>query len=122
MPVNFRIDVARKLVISECQGVVTGADLFDHQSLLGADPRFQPDFWQLFDFTGATEIHVSVEDVRELAARSPFRAGSKRAVVVSRPVHFGLVRMFDALTDEHAVDLRVFYDVAEAWAWLGMRP
>jgi hypothetical protein len=122
MPATYVIDEARRLVLSEASGVLTAAEMFDHQQCLCADPAFQPDFQQLFDFTKVIETKTSIEDVRRLAAESPFRAGARRAFVVARPVCYGLARMFQMLTEKHKTETEIFGDMEEARRWLGLEP
>jgi hypothetical protein len=120
MPATYVIDVRHKLVISKGTGVVTAADLEEHQKRLRSDPQFQPDFWQLADFSATTDVQVTVDDIRRLAQGSPFRSGSRRALVVPRPVLVGIGRMFQTLTEEDGVDLQLFDTLAEASRWLGI--
>lgn len=47
--------------------------------------------------------------------------GNKTAVVVSEDVDYGFSRMISMLTEDSTVyDIEVFWDVDEAWRWLGI--
>lgn len=121
MPISYRIDAARALVLSAAAGVVTDADLLEHQQRLRGDPDFQPWFRQLFDFTTATENEVTGRGVRQLAIAPAFGKGSKRALLVGEDSAFGLARMFQTLRDEHADEsIEIFRDERAARAWLGL--
>lgn len=121
MPVSYRIDVARSLVLSVATGVVTDLDLLDHQQRLRDDPEFRPWFRQLFDFSAATTNEVSGRAVRQLAIAPAFGTGSKRALLVPDDAGFGLARMFQTLRDEHADEsIAIFRDEQSARNWLGI--
>ncbi len=121
VPLSYRIDAAARIVITSTVGErVTLARVRLYQQALLADPAFDPTFSQYLDFSQASEIVVSPEDVRLLAVHSVFRAGSRRAIVADGPRVFGFARMFQALTDGFGADIRIFDDPRAAQAWLGM--
>lgn len=121
MPVSYRIDTARDLVVSVASGVVTDDDLLEHQQRLREDPAFQPSFRQLFDFRQGTTNQVSGRGVRQLAIAPAFGKGSKRALLVPDDAAFGLARMFQTLRDESENEaIAIFRDEAAALAWLGV--
>jgi hypothetical protein len=121
VPVSYRIDTTRGVVLSTATGVVTDLELIAHKERLRADPAFQPWFRQLFDFSGATENQVTGRGVRELAASPALGKGSKRALVVRDVSGFGLARMFQTLRDEQPDEsIAIFPDVATARVWLGL--
>ncbi|HVP31491.1 MAG TPA: hypothetical protein VMW35_20275 [Myxococcota bacterium] len=120
MPIDYRIDKQRGVVWSRATGVVTDADLLQHQERLRRDPDFQPHFRQLFDFTSGTVNAVTGRAIRQLAAAPAFGKGSKRALLVHADSAFGLARMFQTLRDEQEDEVAVFRDEAAARAWLGV--
>ena len=44
----------------------------------------------------------------------------KGAILVGRDLEYGLVRMLHTMADETRTDVRPFYKLAEAVAWLGL--
>ena len=120
MPATYQIDASRKLVLSKATGILTPAEMIEHQTALRSDPMFQPDYWQLFDFSETTEAQFTGRDIRRLAYDSPFRSGSRRAFVVPRPLLVGLANMFKTLTEDQGAELQLFDDLAEASRWLGI--
>ena len=123
MAAQYRIDTERGVVFTNAVGPFTDADATDHQRRLASDPAFRPDLDQLSDYSRVTELQLSAATVRSLALGSPFRAGSRRAFVIpARDARFGVARMFQTLTDDHGAELRIFQDMAEARAWLGLEP
>ena len=120
MPAAYIVDADRSLVLSRGWGAVTGADLLMHVRSLRTDPRFQPQFSQLFDFRATTDVRVDAQSVREIAAQNPFGAGARRAFVVANDVAFGMARMYQILTEVSPDELEVFRDLDEALRWLGV--
>ena len=122
MPINYQIDPARKFVIVVGSGILTAEEMRKEQVRMNREPDLAPDYNQLIDLKEVTELRLTVEDVRQLSYHSPFREGSRRAIVVDRPEDYGLARVFQALTEPHGAELRVLYDLKEARRWLGMGP
>lgn len=123
MAVEYQINPKLGFVWSRARGVLTDSDLIDHQEELADDERFSPSFNQLFEFEDVTQMKLTSGGISVLAERNPFGRGSKRAFVVSPelPATFGMMRMFQIMTDEHPDELRVQFDnLEEARRWLGV--
>jgi len=119
MPTSYKIDQARRLVLSEGSGLLTMPDLLAHQDKLAGDPDFSADYSQLYDLTQVTDVEVTPNDLRRLAQRSVFLPNARRAVLVSSDVLFGLSRMFEMFRESLGeTGIRVFRDHAEALAWV----
>jgi SpoIIAA-like len=118
VPLTYRIDVARRLVVSLATGRLTDADLQQHQQQLQQDPAFAPSLCQLVDWTGVTDLAVTTEGLRQRVRQSIFHPGAPRAMVVSSPVQYGMARMIQTLQEFQGGTIRVFRDRAAAQAWL----
>lgn len=118
MPISYQIDRKRRLVISRPHGVVRDADMISHQEALAADPDFDPTFDQLIEPDGVTAFEASTATYRRLASSSPFRAGSRRAVVAPTEMGYGLSRMFEMRTESTGSLVCVFRTAEEARRWL----
>lgn len=119
MPAEYRIDEEFGVVLSRASGRLTDSDLLEHQRQLRSDPAFQPDLNQLFDFRDVTDVEVTAAGIHSLAERNPFGSGARRAFVVASQAMYGMMRMFQILTDTHPDELRVlFQDLGSANAWL----
>ncbi|HEY2867463.1 MAG TPA: hypothetical protein VGJ02_10260 [Pyrinomonadaceae bacterium] len=118
MAINFHIDTVNRRIYSKASGLVTLADLLKHIKS-EVDPEVAR-FSEIFDCTGAT-TDLTVEQVRMLAearrqiARS--QPASPTAVVATNDLFFGMLRMFDMLT-ETVRPMRVFRDLKSAEQWL----
>ena len=126
MPVEYTIDDARRLVRSRAWGAISFGDMRRARDELLADPRFVPTYQELLDLREVSHFNLSTEELRELAARHVFAAGTRRAIVhpANRPVFRGLVHMFEAfreLAGGHEF-IRAFEDVSVAIEWLNAQP
>jgi hypothetical protein len=119
MPVFYKIDRERRLVMTTGMGVFTLADALAYQDKLSKDPEFDSGFSQLLDLTHVTEYAVEAEDIRKLAQRSIFSPKSRRAFLVTGDLAFGLGRMFGILRETVGEKgVRVFRNLDEALDWV----
>jgi hypothetical protein len=120
VPATYRIDTEARIVYCRAWDVVTDGDVLATQAAMGTDPEFSKDFRQFFDLRDLVAMEITGAAMRKLASGNPFGRGSRRAFVVDRNSMFGLVRMFQSLTDEGEDDLQVFWSLEEALAWLNL--
>ena len=119
MPAYYKIDKERRLVMSTGSGVLTMTDALAHQEKLLKDPDFSPGFSQLMDLTQVTNVEFGTEDLRRLAQRSIFSPDSRRAILVSSDVVFGLSRMFEIFRETLGeTGIRVFRNLDDALEWV----
>jgi hypothetical protein len=119
MPFHYKIDKERKLVMSTGFGVFTVADAWSHQEKLRKEPDFDPSFSQLMDLSHVTKIELRPEDVRRLAQASIFAPNSKRAILVTSEVGFGLARMFSILREALGEKgIEAFRNLDDALDWV----
>ncbi len=120
MPIRYTIDKEQGVVFSKADGVVTDELAMVHRDQICGDPDFKSSFWQLLDLAAVDDFQMTQKGIRALADRNPFSKGSRRAIVVGDDVTYGMARMYQILTDQHAHDLTVFREHEEAIAWLGL--
>jgi hypothetical protein len=118
VPVTYRIDPGRHLVVSRAWGILTDDDIEAHYKRLVEDPGFEPTFRQLCDMMGVTRIDVSTEVLRRLARQSIFAPGTQRAFVAAQDAHYGLTRMFQVFCELEGTRVEVFRDTASGESWL----
>jgi hypothetical protein len=119
MPVSYKIDKQHKLVMSTAFGVVTMADALAHQAQLLADVDFDPSFSQLMDLTHVTKLEAGPGDIRRLAMETIFSADSRRAILVSSNLVYGLARMFEIFRETVGEKgIHVFRNLDEALDWV----
>jgi hypothetical protein len=128
MPMTYRIDPERRLVIARGSGTVKDAEVFEYQNEVWSRPDVAG-FNELIDMSDVTHILVPsaerIHDLAELSARMSHGAPqSKLAIVAPSDLAFGLGRMFDMCRDSVAPGLKpvgVFRTMPEAVAWLGIK-
>ncbi len=122
MPASYAIDKQKRLVVTCAWGACTAEDALQFRRQILKDENFDPSFSQLADFTGVTTIDITPADVRMLAGSNIFSPDSRRAIVVTGQLAFGLARIFETLRglrgDRH---VRVFHTRDEALAWIFLK-
>jgi hypothetical protein len=119
MPAFYKIDKDRRVVITTASGVVSIADGLAHQNKLLNDPDSDPSFSQLMDFTQATQVDLSGEDIRRLARHNIFSPDFRRAILAPSDSVYGFGRMFEILLEMKGErGIRVFRNLDEALEWV----
>jgi hypothetical protein len=122
MPCRYIIDKDKRLVVTSAWDRLTFAEAKAHQDQLSTDPAFNPEYSQLIDATGVTELDISANQAQALASRVIFSAQSRRAFVATNPITFGMARLMGA-HDEIArapEKADVFSTRDAALRWLGL--
>ena len=120
VPVSYRIERARRLVLTTACGALTDEDVLIHVRELTADPEFDASFRQLADFREVTSTELTSAGVRAVARKNPWKAGARRALVCDQDVLFGIARMFELLSADGGAEIQVFREMSDAQAWLGL--
>ncbi|HUB80500.1 MAG TPA: hypothetical protein VMB03_16965 [Bryobacteraceae bacterium] len=119
MPVSYKIDKKRRLIVTWGKGRVTFAEARDHQDRLLNDPDFDETFNQLLDATQADTLDLTAEEARIIASRQVVANTSRRAFVATDASVFGMGRMMEAYHGSKS-KTQVFYSLEAALAWLGV--
>ncbi len=116
--VDCVVDAVQKIVLITLRGELSGRMLEEVTARLSRQP-LGGDFAQLIDLREARCAQVRASEI-QLLASVDVQATTRRAIVVSDPLTFGLVRMFQAHREAHgAADrIAVFRDPRSAEAWL----
>ena len=120
MPVSYRIDTARRLVLTNGGGTLTDEEIRTHVHELTIDPEFDPSFHQLADFREVTSVELTSPGVRAVAGKNPWQVGARRALVCDQDVLFGIARMFELFSAGGEDEIQVFREMSDAQAWLGL--
>jgi hypothetical protein len=119
MPVFYKIDKERRLILSGGSGDVTCQEMLDHQNRLANDGDFDPKFSQLIDATQPTSIEFTPDCVRRLAKKNLFAPTARRAIVADKDYVYAHARMFEILREfEGELGIRVFRTHEEAEEWI----
>src|SRR5262249_54445026 len=117
---NYRIDQARKLVITTAWDLINAADIIDHRRQLRNDARFQRNFFQLLDFTRVTGVALDYETILELTREDIFSPESRRGFVAPNPAAFQASRTYISIRQfyDDAEQMEVFENSARALRWI----
>ena len=122
MPLTYRIDAARRLVLTHATGVLTDADLLAHKERLVHDPAFDPGMSQLSDIRNIERLDVTAAGVQAMVdhdnSNAPRRHGHRMALVVPADEAFGMARMYQLMHHNEEENIGVFRTISEAEAWL----
>lgn len=118
MGMSYRIDRERRVVLTRAWGVLSTHELVDVTSRILLDPRFDPTYRSLGDLREVTDITVDTLDTAHMAATPLFAPGTRRAIVATSDLAYGMARMFAAYAERNGQDVRIFRQMPDAEAWL----
>ena len=122
MPATIQIDPSARLVISTFTDEISEADVESVRHSLVNDPRFDPAFSHIIDFSKVTEVRVSSEFIRAFAKREPlFSVQAKQVVVAVQDFIFGLARMAQILREGQLPNVEVVRSLPEAYQAIATR-
>ena len=128
MPISIRTDATARLRHATLGGVVDDAELVDAYSGVLADPNFDPTLNDLVDARGVRRVDVTPAGVRRLAELvqqiDKLLLPTKIAVVADDEIAYNAARMYEAIRvgQNAPAEHRIFRDMGEARAWLGLGP
>jgi hypothetical protein len=117
MPANYELDTARRLLMIELAGALTGADLEAFSERLRHDPAYDGTWPALVDASALNPAGLSTDMLRARAA-VPRRKPVRVAIVAPADAVFGLARMFQMMSEGRGNLIEVFRGRDEALAWL----
>jgi len=122
MPIAYRIDNKRRLVLTRGWGVLTDADVLAHKKQLAKDPLFDPTMPELSDVRSVERLDVTTAGVKAMVAYDVTNAdrvaGHRMALVVASDEVFGMARMYGTRREPLGPGVGVFRDIDEAERWL----
>ena len=131
MPLEIRVEPTKRLRYAVARGRLTDRDLLEAWGDALADPSYDPALDSLVDMSEADSFEVTPEgaqrlaDVMVMCAKEPPPGTRPRvALVAPTDVAFGMARMYQSIRASGGApsEHRVFREMAEARAWLGLEP
>ncbi|MET0753461.1 MAG: hypothetical protein ABWZ66_08815 [Pyrinomonadaceae bacterium] len=118
MPISYTIDNENRRIYTHCEGVITYEDFRAHMNAEEDSPAAS--YGEIFDCTDAT-TDITPDQIRSLAAERQAIAERRKAapvaIIAANDHLFGMLRMFDILT-EAIRPMQVFRAVEAAERWL----
>ena len=128
MPIEYYIDLDRRLVLASASGKLTADDFFNYKRNVWSLPDVRG-FNELVDASKAEEIlSLTFENISELAKLSAYMddktSSTKLAIVASDTYLYGLGRLYEAFRDVNPGSTKkvsVFRSMQEAIDWIEER-
>jgi hypothetical protein len=124
MPITFSIDMRSSLIRTVGEGDVTPAEVDDHFTELSKVWPRGAKLDVLLDLSGCTSL-PEILQLRAVVSRIQMFGGRKRfgvcAIVATRELLYGLLRVFELLASHRFVAIRVFRSESAAMVWLRER-
>ncbi|HET6845092.1 MAG TPA: hypothetical protein VFK06_25915 [Candidatus Angelobacter sp.] len=119
MPIFYRIDKQRKLVITTACGPFSASDIQQVRAHLLRDPEFDISFSELADLTQVAHTDITGDQMRLLVLSGAFSQESRRAFIAREEVLRGIARMIEIHCNFRGDErISVFSERHEALAWL----
>jgi hypothetical protein len=123
MPVTYAIDADKKTVRTRCAGQVTLEQVIEHLRALEQDPECPRHLNVFLDLSEldvnsipkTPQVSRAVLEVQRVEGRISFGAC---AILAPHDALFGMMRMFEAMTERQFRVTRTFRERMEAEAWL----
>lgn len=125
MPISFEFDRDNLIMREQAVGEITMADFVDNVDRFaevlpqGCAVRVVSDYRQAQGQISAEQISAMKEAANAMLEKR--NATARTAVVVAKQLFYGLGRMYSMVEDSDAFEVRIFTDMVEAEAWLGIR-
>lgn len=122
MSIKIHIDAESRLITMAPQGPVTAEVVTEAYQELIAYPDYAEGLNLLWDSTASTEppdqddVLLIVKHFRRRQLERNIK--NRTAILVADAVHYGVSRMFQTLTDDVPIAVKVFKDGDAARAWL----
>jgi hypothetical protein len=124
MPITFSIDMRASLIRTIGFGNVTPAEIDEHFNQLSKVWPRGAKLDVLLDLSDCTSL-PEILQLRAVVSRIQIFGGRKRfgvcAIVATRELLYGLLRVFELLADQRFAAIRVFRNEPSAMIWLRER-
>lgn len=124
---NVQVRERDLLVIGRPKGTLDRKLAFELLELIEIkEVEIETGFHRFCDLTGIEGIRLGLGAVEAIAARrsafNPNRIRVKSAFLVSNPLTFAIVGLYQALLESPRIRVRAFHTVESAAHWLGVEP
>jgi len=115
---TYVIDEQQQCIFMHLSGVIGEWELGTKAQQLWAEPAFRPDFARFIDVSCLAELRAGTRLLRAIASDVRAKIPSKVALVAPSETVLPDISFYAESLD--GVPVRVFHDVAEGIAWLGV--
>ncbi len=121
MPVRYKIDTERRLVVATVFGEVSITGMIETLNASVNDPDFERGFNVLSDHTQITQAITASQLnrlVNHMASLPDKLAGARWAIVTDSQASYGMMRMLSVRAESIPMEVKVFRKTDEAERWL----
>ena len=122
MPITYRIDPERDMVLVEGHGTLAFDDHRSFRAELLKDPQFHAGMKELADFRAVERHDFSMDGfekfLEEEKQHIDLLQDYQIAIVTNDDLHYGFARMYMAKMSDLMPKVEVFRDIEAAKAWL----
>ncbi|MEE3328436.1 MAG: hypothetical protein VX252_13945 [Myxococcota bacterium] len=120
---DYALEVHERYLLITFSGNLTAQVLAQTTDEIHADPRFQTlnDLWDLRACSDTDLDYGQVQNIFSHIQSRGFREHKRSAIVVADEHHFGLSRIYQALSDnetENDLSVEIFRDLKSAQNWI----
>jgi len=121
MSITYRISDDGKTVFTNVEGRISMDDFIAYQIALATEVRFDPEGCELIDATNAEpDMTINYSNVACIEDSSPWHAASRRAVVASGMLAYGIANIFVTVMRRSHGSFQMFRSLEPALGWLGI--
>ena len=121
MHITRSVDLEKGIVYATVTGTITVAEVRADMARMTAESGYPPDMPGIVDMRNA-QAGLTSDELRQIAEtvkNSPKVVNhTRRALLVSSSLMYGLYRMFATFISDGTTEYRVFYDEQLARAWI----
>lgn len=125
MGIRHWVEKDRRRIRAEVTGDFTLEEILDTLTRAVEDPDYEPGFDVLSDHSGIGEPLTTQQAQalsRHFEKMSRHWAGTRWAVVTTKPASVGMIRMLAVLSESVPMTIRTFPSLPEAEQWLARSP
>ena len=120
---EYALEVHERYILIQFRGNLTAQLLAETTDEIHADPRFQTlnDLWDLRNCSADDLNYGQVQNIFAHIRSRGFREHKRSAIVVTDEHHFGLSRIYQALSDNEVgadLSIGIFRDLEAALSWI----
>lgn len=124
MPITYRVDDERRLVLTTAHGELTQQELQTYVGMVLSDSDIQPGFDELGDLTLVTRVNVSTADIIRVADAigevGRHVKETKTALVAPDRIVEEISTLYELFRTSVPATVKLFPSMTEARAWLGL--
>lgn len=122
MPVTLNIDKDKNIVYGTFSQVVSIEEHLEAMENISKDPHYRPDINEIIDFSNCTAFLKGFDDMQKLINKEdslcPPSMIRKCAIIGQNKSIFGMMRMYEILTDQKGIKVRFIDSIEDAEKWI----